>query len=235
MVPRLALSPLPAFCGSTVAPRTHGCNALSPPTRQRTSSLCTHLTLNPNSAAACFLVIWPRFTSCSTLSRSFDVSRRFPSADRCWSHHRADRKDNTALRSFRRTNACLDTLDGTITIGMCVSAQCAMRKLARVPISRAIDASDMYFFLNLVIDCSEILNAVGVFQPSSNLSPTSPGIQGGRNVFPLRPPKQFSHYHSGGHARFCRTAETRPEKQTALELTRRRFPIHAVYRTGAHE
>jgi hypothetical protein len=62
-------------------------------------------------------------------------------------------------------------------MGMCFAAQCPMRPCALLPISRAIDTSDTYFFLNLAIDSSGIRKPVGVFQPSSNLRPTRPGIQ----------------------------------------------------------
>jgi hypothetical protein len=61
-------------------------------------------------------------------------------------------------------------------MGMCFAAQCPMRPHALLLISRAIDTSDTYFFLNFAIDSSEIRKPVGVFQPSSNLRPTRPAI-----------------------------------------------------------
>jgi len=39
---------------------------------------------------------------------------------------------------------------------MCFAAQRAMRAFELIRVSRAIDASDTYFFLNLAIDSSEI-------------------------------------------------------------------------------
>src|SRR5450759_3251361 len=90
---------------------------------------------------------------------------------------RTGRKDKTAFRSFMRINACLASLYAffTRTMGICFAAQCPLRSLPQLPISRAIDTSDTYFFLNFAIDCSEIRKPVRVFQPSSNLAATKPG------------------------------------------------------------
>src|SRR5579864_2332897 len=52
-----------------------------------------------------------------------------------------------------------------------------MRVREILSISRAIEASDTYFFLNLAIDASEIRQPVGVCQPSSNLAETRPSTQ----------------------------------------------------------
>jgi hypothetical protein len=80
---------------------------------------------------------------------------------------RTGRKDTTLFRSFMRTNACFTSSRWyfTTTIGMCFAAQCRMRAAALLPISRAIDTSGTYFFLNIAIDFSEMRKPVGVCQP----------------------------------------------------------------------
>ena len=76
-------------------------------------------------------------------------------------------KDNTAFRSFRRTNACFDSLYAyfTKTMGICFAAQCSMRTHAQFSGGRSVASG--FLATTVRSSCSTISSVGWLISPTS--------------------------------------------------------------------